>query len=321
MTDYKHVPVMLKEVLEYLPSVSGGNCIDCTLGGAGYTVAIAEKIFPGRVLAIDLDGLAIANANALIKKKEILNIDICRGNFNNVYEVARNVWPPERTEKISGIVLDLGLSSAQLMDGNRGFSFQLDAPLEMRFGGRDNDYGGISVEKIVNDYKEQEIENIIKNYGEERYARGIAKGIVIARKNADIKTTKQLVEIIARSVPGAYRNGKKIHFATRTFQALRIAANNELASLESALRQATDLLMPGGRVIVISYHSLEDRIVKHFFRNQAKNCVCAPEIPICRCGHQPEMKIVEKKAILPSQEEIKTNPRSRSAKLRVAEKR
>ncbi|HAM87919.1 MAG: Ribosomal RNA small subunit methyltransferase H [Candidatus Falkowbacteria bacterium GW2011_GWC2_38_22] len=325
MAEYKHIPVMLREALDFLLLSPGKNIIDCTLGGAGYTVAIAREVGEkGSVLAIDLDSLAIENAKKIIKEKELKNISLVQDNFKNVYQITKKIWPEEQCKKVDGIVLDLGLSSAQLADRNRGFSFQLDAPLEMLFGNIqysiDNIQYGTRTKDIVNTWSEKEIEKIIKEYGEERFARSITKGIVTARKNGNIETTKQLVDIIAKSVPGIYRNNKKIHFATRTFQAMRIATNDELTSLKSVLLQSMELLSPGGRLVVISYHSLEDRIVKHFFRNEAKECICPPEIPICNCNHKPSLKIITKKAILPCSEEIKNNPRARSAKLRVVEK-
>lgn len=316
MAEYKHIPVMLGEALDYLLLAPGKNIIDCTLGGAGYTTAIAEKIKPkGKVIAIDLDDMAIKNAEKIIKSKNLTNVILVRDNFKNVYQIAKNIYSKESIREFDGIVLDLGLSSAQLADQNRGFSFQLDAPLEMEFSGKGN-----IAKEIVNNWQCDEIEKIIKEYGEERFARNIAKNITLARKDKYIETTKELVEIIARSVPGAYRNNRKIHFATRTFQALRIAANDELKSLQIVLPQAVRLLAPGGRIVVIAYHSLEDRIVKHFFKTEAKKCICPPESPICTCQHEPSLKIITKKAILPASAEIKINPRSRSAKLRAVEK-
>lgn len=317
MAEYKHIPVMLEEALDFLLLSPGKNIIDCTLGGAGYTIAIAKRIGEGNVLSIDLDSMAIENAKRVIKENDLNNITIVQDNFKNVYQIANKNWQKNKNKTIDGIVLDLGLSSAQLSDRDRGFSFQLDAPLEMLFG--ESQYG-TRTRDIINTWRESEIENILKEYGEERFAKSIAKGIAVTRRNGDIETTKQLVDIISSSVPGIYRNNKKIHFATRTFQALRIASNDELESLKSVLKQSVELLSPGGRLVVISYHSLEDRIVKHYFRSEARECICAPEIPICNCDHKPKLKIVTKKAVLPKNEEIKQNPRSRSAKLRVAEK-
>lgn len=316
--EYKHTPVMLKEVLEYLDPRPGQQFIDCTLGGSGYTVAIARKVGEnGKVLAIDMDKIAIKNAEFRIKNLELNNIILSYGNFKNLQKIVKEKSKGERN-KFNGIVFDLGLSSAQLEDKSRGFSFQLDAPLDMAFGhGEGSTEHG--TEYIVNNYKEGELVKILRDYGEEKFARRIAQSIIKYRKDKPIKTTGQLVYIIESAVPAIYKN-KKIHFATRTFQALRIATNKELESLERALPQAVDLLRKGGKIVIISYHSLEDRIVKQFFKKESKSCLCPPDIPICQCGHKAELKILTKKIVLPSDEEIKVNARARSAKMRVAEK-
>ena len=307
---------MLEEILEYLSPKSGQNFIDCTLGGAGYTIAIAKKVGEkGGVLAIDLDRAAIKNLESRVKGLK-LNIKSVRGNFKNLREIVGNEFKRKQV-KFSGIVFDLGLSSAQLEDAGRGFSFQTDSPLIMEFG-----IGSAEAERtedIVNGWRREELEKIIREYGEERFAGRIARSIVERRKNEPIKTTGQLVEAIGRAVPPAYKRGK-IHFATRTFQALRIATNKELENLEQALPQAVDLLAPGGRVAVVSFHSLEDGIVKRFFKKESKDCLCPPTLPICQCGHKARLKILTRKAVKPREEEIKNNPRARSAKLRVAEK-
>ena len=321
---------MLNEVIDFLSPEKNQNFIDCTLGGAGYTVAIAKLILPkGKILSIDLDQMALKNAESVIKKENLRNIKIVHGNFKDISKILQNNWNNKQNIQINGIVFDLGLSSAQLQDERRGFSFQLDAPLDMAFGGTHHTShithhvslnNECSTAEIVNNWGVAEIEKILKDYGEERFAKSIAKGIVDARKEGEIKKTKQLVGIIARAVPGKYRNNKKIHFATRTFQALRIATNDELNSLKKALPQALNILASGGRIAVISYHSLEDRIVKHFFKKESKDCLCPPEFPVCVCGHKAGLKIITKKALLPSNEEVKKNPRSRSAKMRVVEK-
>lgn len=275
-------------------------------------MAIAERIGPkGKVLAIDLDKTAIENAKAQIAERKLQNIILVNDNFKNIAEIAEGHF---KNIKVNGIVFDFGLSSAQLDDRKRGFSFQFNAPLDMRF----NSQNGYGADYIVNYYKQEELEKILKEYGEERFAKLIAAAIIAERKIKPITSTFQLVEIIKRTVFKKYLFGK-IHPATKTFQALRIAVNQELENIKQTLPQATDLLAPGGKIAVVSFHSLEDRIIKNFFRQEARDCLCPPEFPVCRCGHQKSLKLLTK-AIAPSDEEIKNNPRARSAKLRVAEK-
>ena len=297
---------------------SGELFIDCTLGGAGYTMAIAERVgLEGKVLAIDLDKMAIENAREVIAKKNLKNIILANGNFKNLSKIVNEYFDQgQEAGKFSGIVLDLGLSSAQLEDGNRGFSFKLNAPLDMAFGPREENS---TTYEIVNGWKEDDLRKIIRDYGEEKFAGRIAAAIVRERKNAPINTTEDLVKIIEGAVPGKYLRGK-IHPATRTFQALRIATNDELGNLREVLPVALGLLKKGGRLAVVSFHSLEDRIVKNFFREEAKDCICPPALPICQCNHKASFKIITKKIVIPGEEEEKSNPRSRSAKLRVAEK-
>lgn len=311
---YRHVSVMLEEVIGNLNLKKGGHVIDCTLGGAGYTLAIAGKIGDeGRVVSIDLDKLAIENASGLIEKKKIKNITLVNDSFRHVAEIAKENFGDR---KVDGVAFDLGLSSAQLDDAARGFSFKTDAPLNMSFG---DNVQGEATEKIVNYWREEELTRIFREYGEERFASRIAKGIIQYRKTGEIKTTGQLVEIIKKAIPKKFQFGD-IHPATRTFQALRMATNEELQSLEEALKGCLDILEKGGRIAVVSFHSLEDRIVKNFFKEESKDCVCPPDFPVCRCDHRAKLKILTKKPILPTEEEVKTNPRARSAKLRVAEK-
>ncbi len=320
--EYRHVPVMLNEVVKYLNLKEGSRVVDCTLGGAGYTLAISERIGQtGVVLGIDLDPIAIKNAKERIKKEKKTNIIIINENFKNLHKIVSGYFENQGDSSVHAIVFDLGLSSAQLEDRNRGFSFQLDAPLDMTFGQSSEIKAKQSkTEFIINKYKEAELEKIFKEYGEERYAKVIARKIVEERKEKWIKTTKELLSVIKGAVPKIYRYGKKIHFATKTFQALRIATNDELGNLEKALSGALKSLHSGGRIVVISYHSLEDRIVKHFFRHESKDCVCPRERPLCNCGHLAELKIINKKILIPSREEVANNPRARSAKMRVAEK-
>lgn len=313
--EYSHKPVLLKEALELLAPKPGDNFIDCTLGGGGYTLAIARAIKPnGKVLSIDLDKRAIENIEKI--KGDLNNLILVHDNFKNLLQIIQVHWP-EKEKLFSGIVFDLGLSSDQLENRDRGFSFRLDAPLDMRFN--NSEEKGTTAARIVNTYKEEILAKIIFEYGEERYARSIAKAIVIERRKKYIESTAQLVDIIGKAVPESYKKGK-IHYATKTFQALRIEVNQELENIRTGLSSAIELIKPGGRVAVISFHSLEDRIVKEFFRKENKECICPPLAPVCVCGHEKKLKIITKKPIVPGVEEIGINPRSRSAKMRVAEK-
>ncbi len=311
---YKHVPVLIEEVLEFLNPRRGGFFIDCTLGGAGYTSRIAKIVSDtGKVVAFDLDEMAIKNAESLLKEAEINNVELIKDNFRNLKENLDKKFNNDELF-VDGVVLDLGMSSAQLDDKNRGISFLEDRPLDMAFG--ESDW---STEEIVNTWKVFELENIFKIYGEERFARKIAREIYLERKEEKIKTTGHLVEIIKKSIPKKFQS-KKIHPATKVFQALRIATNDEIRNLERVLPQIVNILKPGGRVVVVSFHSLEDRIVKNFFRTSASDCICPKAAPVCICSHQPELKILTKKIVIATGDEVKNNPRARSAKLRAAEK-
>jgi 16S rRNA (cytosine1402-N4)-methyltransferase len=309
--DYQHTPVMLKEVMEYLKPQQGGYFIDGTLGGGGYTGALSEIVGEqGKVLAIDLDQQAIDNA----AKRNLNNVVLVQDNFVNLASIiADNI---EAGKLFDGFVLDLGLSSFQLADLKRGFSFREDSPLDMAFNSTGDDR---RTRAIVNDWHEEDLARIIFTYGEEKHARRIARGIVERRRLARIETTGDLVEIIKKAIPRRLWN-ERVHPATKTFQALRIAVNHELESLEKVLPQAVAALKSGGRLAIISFHSLEDRIVKDFLKIESRDCLCPPEIPICSCGHHASLKIITKKPLLPTAEEININPRSRSAKMRVAEK-
>lgn len=312
---YAHIPVMLKEVIDYLNPQPGQNFIDCTLGGCGYTLAISEKIGKdGKVIAIDADALAIKNAKRIIQEKKIKNIILIQENFRNILKITNELIKEKKITKINGIVYDLGLSSAQLEDRSRGFAFKVDGPLNMAFG---NSSDVLSTEYIINNFKEKELKEILWQYGEERFSKNIVRSIISHRKTKPITTTKQLVEIISSAVPNKYKN-KKIHFATKTFQAFRIATNNELEALKASLRDAVNLLARGGRIVAVSYHSLEDRIIKNFFKEESRFCVCPPQAPVCTCHHIPLLNILTKKPITPTLEEISINNRARSAKLRAA---
>jgi len=301
-----HIPVLLREVIENLAIQPGGRYIDCTLGGGGHTQAILESSSPGgQVLGIDADPEAIRSVENRLASyaKSILLVN---ENFINL----RDICVKYDFLPVHGILFDLGLSSQQLDEGERGFSFQHDSPLDMRF----NPGQKLSAADIVNKFSETRLAEILKVYGEETNSRQIARKIVRRRP---ILTSAELAEVVEEAVGGRYG---KIHPATRTFQALRIAVNNEMENLELALNQALGLLGFRGRLVVISYHSLEDRIVKQFMQKESRDCICPPEVLKCSCGHRANLKIISKKIVTPSSCETELNPRSRSAKLRAAER-
>ena len=312
--EYRHIPVMLKEVMEILNPAPGQKFIDCTLGGGGYSQAILEKIGgEGKVLAIDLDEMAVENFRISNADLRFDNVIIAHENFKNLSNIIEKYFTPDT--KFDGVVLDLGLSSAQLEDRHRGFSFNLPvAPLNMNFGGSI----GETAENIVNTLNTENLTKIFREFGEEKFAYKIAQAIVSERKISRINTTGRLAEIIINTVPKRFHS--KIHPATKVFQALRIAVNRELENLQTVLPQAVNSLKPGGKLVIISYHSLEDRIVKQYFRQESKDCLCPPAMPICQCGHKANLKILTHKILRPTEEEVLTNPRSRSAKLRAVEK-
>lgn len=313
--DYQHKPVMIKEVMEILNPKPGENFIDCTLGGAGYTLELAKRVGDkGKILAIDLDEAAIKNAQSKIEILKLKNIILHHGNFRDLADITAKEC---RGMKFNGIVMDLGLSSAQLADKSRGFSFQDEARLNMSFNQTvENDK---NAEYILNNYSQQELEKIIKEYGEERFAKRIVQKIVEYRQNQPIKTTEQLLEVIKQVVPKKFQHGH-LHPATRTFQALRIAVNDELENLKVVLPPAVELLSSGGKIAIVSFHSLEDRIVKQYFKQEARDCLCPKTYPACRCQHLARLKILTKHVLRPSEEEILKNHRARSAKLRAAQK-
>jgi 16S rRNA (cytosine1402-N4)-methyltransferase len=301
-----HIPVLAREVIEYLEVQPGGRYIDCTLGGGGHAQSILEHSAPGgQLMGIDADPQAIERAGNRLQQFE-KSVLLVNDNFVNLKDICVKLdfFP------VHGILFDLGLSSPQLDEEGRGFSFQYDAPLDMRFSPTQR----TSAADIVNSYSELELARIIKTYGEEINSRQIAKFIVQKRP---VRTTGQLVEIIEAAVGGRH---SKLHPATRTFQALRIAVNHEMEHLESALNQAVSLLGFGGKLAVISYHSLEDRIVKQFMQKESRDCICPPEAMQCTCGHKANIKIVTRRIITPTFAEVEMNPRSRSAKLRVCER-
>lgn len=301
-----HIPVLAEEVIQALAVQPGGRYIDCTLGGGGHSAAILEHISPGgQLLGIDADPDALETARQrLIEFSD--SILLVNDNYINLKSICyKHDFIP-----VHGIVFDLGLSSLQLTEKGRGFSFQHDAPLDMRFSPDQEQ----TAADIVNEYSEEELAGIIRTYGEESAARRIARYIIQERP---VKTTLELAGIIKRGIGSGQR---KIHPATKTFQALRIAVNHELEHLELALRQAVDILGYEGRLVIISYHSLEDRIVKQFMQRESRNCICPPEVPACICHHTASIRQLNKRVITPSGEEIRRNPRSRSARMRVAER-
>lgn len=309
----EHVPVLLNEVIKFLDPKPNQNFVDCTLGGGGHTVEILRHTAPeGKVLGIDLDARAIEVAEEKVSsfKLQVSRLVAVQENFKNLKEIVLQ----NNFKNISGVLLDLGFSSMEIADPEKGFSFQIDAPLDMRYGGE-----GETAADILNRSREQELERIFKEYGEEKFSGRIARIICEIRKNNPIKTTFNLVDVISQAVPKKFHHGR-IHFATKVFQALRIATNHELENLAEVLPQAVRVLPPGGRLAIISFHSLEDRIVKQFFKKESSGCTCPKDFPVCQCGHKAILKILNKKPIVPSEEEAKINPRSRSAKLRVAER-
>jgi 16S rRNA (cytosine1402-N4)-methyltransferase len=304
-----HIPVLYRESIEALRPRDGASYIDCTVGAGGHAEGLLEAAGPrARLLGLDADPDALAIARERLARFGG-RVRLINTNFRTLAETAReNGFVPA-----DGVLFDLGMSSMQLERSPRGFSFQRDQPLDMRFDPRQR----LTAADIVNSASEVELRRMLHEYGEESRAAAIARAIVRRRSTSRIETTKQLAETVAGAI-GQYRGGK--HPATKTFQALRIAVNEEMQSLREALPQALEILAKGGRLAVISFHSLEDRIVKEFMRYEASQCICPPGLPVCVCGKQPTIKLVSKKPIVPSAREVELNPRARSAKLRVAEK-
>ena len=305
MTKPIHNPTMVAEVVEALGVKAGGCYIDGTVGAGGHSAAVLERAGAGRLLGIDADPVAIMLAETRLRKYG-QEITLVNDNFSRIGAIARDngFYPSD------GILLDLGISSMQVDDAGRGFSFQLEAPLDMRF----NPSQEINAADIVNNFCEAELADILYSYGEEYRSRRIAREIV---KRRPIATTVELARIVESAV--GVRHGR-VHPATKTFQALRIAVNNELANLETALRDAVGILGHGCRLVIISYHSLEDRIVKTYLKREAAGCICPPGTPVCQCKRAPSIKLVNRRVIVPSEIEVLMNPRSRSAKMRVAER-
>lgn len=312
-----HISVLINEVLKYFNPKPNQNFIDCTLGDGGHTMAILERTKPnGKVIGIDLDTKKLKIKSSKFKARN--RLIVINDNFANLEKIVEQLRS-DVNFKIHGILLDLGLSSSQLDENGRGFSFQKNGPLNMNYESRITNYE-LTAEEIINQWSEEKLKEIFWKYGEEEQTRKIVKAIIEERKKYPIKTTKQLTDLICKIKKPYYRSSGRLHPATKVFQALRITINKELENLEKVLPQAIKILKPQGKLIVISYHSLEDRIVKNFFRQEVKDCICPPIIPYCACQHKASLKIITKKPIVPSKEEIEKNPRSRSAKMRVAEK-
>jgi len=312
--NFHHVSVLLNECLEGLNIKPDGTYLDCTLGGAGHTSEIYKRLNGnGTSIGIDRDANAIEAATARMARIDgPARFVALRGNFHD----AKQLLADAGIGKVDGILADLGVSSHQLDVRERGFSYHDDAPLDMRM----DQSQALSAKEIVNNWSEDELNRIIRDFGEENWARQIARVICDRRKEAPIERTSQLVGIIDAAIPKKFRAKDGSHPARRTFQALRIAVNDELTPLEPALNDLADLLNPGGRLCVITFHSLEDRIVKNAFRTMVDPCICPKNMPICVCGKKPTVKLVTRKPITASDEELEANPRSRSASLRVVEK-
>lgn len=308
--EFKHVSVLLNECIEALDIKEDGIYVDCTLGGAGHSSEIIKRLSKkGRLIGIDQDKDALKAAK--IKLQDYSNVTFVHNNFYNIEDILCDL----KVEKVDGILMDLGVSSYQLDQGERGFSYMQDAPLDMRMN-REKDF---SAYDVINTYSEDELYRIIRDYGEEKFAKRIANFIVNKREGKLIETTLELVEIIKNAIPAkARREGP--HPAKRTFQAIRIEVNSELSILNRAIEDGVSRLSKGGRMAIITFHSLEDRIVKNKFRDLAVQCRCPREFPVCVCNEKAKVKVITRKAIDPTTEEVEENPRSRSAKLRVVEK-
>jgi 16S rRNA (cytosine1402-N4)-methyltransferase len=311
MKVFKHETVLREEAVHGLCIKSDGIYVDCTLGGGGHSQLIAEQLSPsGTLIGLDQDKQALDHAKNKLKEHSC-NLHLINTNFRHVREVVNELG----YEKVDGLLFDLGVSSPQLDQGERGFSYHQEAPLDMRM----NQSQELSAFHVVNEWPEEELSRILFEYGEEKFSRRIAREIVRTRKKAPIRTTLELVDVIKQAIPAPARR-KGPHPARRSFQAIRIAVNDELNAFQEALKEGVKLLRPEGRISVITFHSLEDRICKQFFKEQSRGCICPPDFPVCTCGRKPELKMITKKPVLPSPEEIERNQRARSAKLRVAEK-
>ena len=310
MSEFHHVSVLLQECLEGLNIRPEGIYVDGTLGGAGHSSRIAQRLTTGRLIGIDRDPVALAAAGERLKPWKD-RVTLVHSNFCEIKQVLSDLQIPG----VDGILLDLGVSSPQLDDGQRGFSYMADAPLDMRMNGED----ALTAREVVNTWPQEELKRILYTYGEERYAPQIAAAICRRREEAPIETTLELVDIIRSAMPAAALREKQ-HPAKRSFQAIRIAVNDELGSVEKVMADAIPLLNPGGRLAVITFHSLEEKKKKNAMAEAAKGCTCPPNFPVCVCGKKPQVKLISRKPVVSGAAELAENPRARSAKLRVCEK-
>lgn len=308
--EYTHKPVLLNQCLDGLNIRPGGIYVDGTLGRAGHSLEIAKRLIGGRLIAIDRDQAALDAAPARLEGY-MDRVTLVRGNFSGLTDILSGLG----VDGVDGMLFDLGVSSPQLDDGSRGFSYLQDAPLDMRM----DQSAPLTAREVVNGWSQEELKRILWQYGEERYSGPIAAAMVRAREQTPIETTGQLAEIIRGAMPAKARREKQ-HPAKRSFQAIRIAVNDELGEVERLLDSALDALRPGGRLAVISFHSLEDRLVKTAYGEWAKGCTCPPDFPVCVCGKSPKVKLIGKRPIVADEKELEENPRARSAKLRLAEK-
>ena len=310
MSDFHHISVLLNECLDGLNIKPDGIYVDGTLGGAGHSSQIAKRLTTGSLIGIDRDPIALKAAGERLAPFKN-NVTLVHSNFCEMAQVLKEL----NISGVDGILLDLGVSSPQLDDGKRGFSYMVDAPLDMRMNNED----ALTAHTVVNTWPQEELKRILYTYGEERYAPQIAANICRRREEKTIDTTLELVDVIRSAMPPAALREKQ-HPAKRSFQAIRIAVNDELGSVERMLEDAMDLLNPGGRLAIITFHSLEDRIVKTAMNDAAKGCTCPSNFPVCVCGKKPKVKLISRKPIVASDAELEENPRSRSAKLRVCER-
>lgn len=309
--DFKHISVLLDETIDGLDIKPDGIYVDGTLGGGGHSYEILRKLSPkGRLIGIDQDGEALKAAGERLKEFEN-QITLVRSNYCEIDKVLKEL----NVEKVDGILLDIGVSSYQLDNLERGFSYKSDAPLDMRMDTRQE----LTAADVVNTYSENELFKIIKDYGEDKFAKNIAKHIVLARKEKPLETTKELSEVIKRAIPMKVQ-AKGGHPAKKTFQAIRIEVNQELTVLKESIDKMIDLLKPNGRICIITFHSLEDRIVKTKFRENENPCTCPPNFPVCVCGKKSKGKVITRKPIIPSEDEIEENKRAKSSKLRIFER-
>ena len=308
--EFSHKPVLLQECIDGLNIDPAGVYVDATLGRAGHSREIARRLTTGRLICIDRDQAALDAAPGRLEGL-MDRVTLVHGNFSDLADILNRL----KLDKLSGVLADLGVSSPQLDDASRGFSYMADAPLDMRMDQSE----ALTARTVVNEWPQEEIRRILFQFGEERYAPAIAAAIVRAREKAPIETTLELVDIIRSAMP-AHALREKQHPAKRSFQAIRIAVNDELSAVDKLIQAAVPALAPGGRLAIISFHSLEDRIVKNAFAAFAKGCTCPPDFPVCVCGKKPVIRLVNRKPIVSGEEELNENARARSAKLRIAEK-